>query len=39
MMESMVDYVLERGNEHFGEFSQRGEADAKTALFNHRKLL
>ena len=35
----MVDYVLERGNQHYGEFSQRGEVDKSSALFNHRKLL
>lgn len=35
----MVDYVLERGNKHYGEFSHRGEIDQNSALFNHRKLL
>jgi hypothetical protein len=35
----MVDYVLERGNQHHGEFAHRGEADQNAALFNHRKLL
>lgn len=38
-MESMVDYVLERGNQHHGEFAKRGPADPNSALFNHRKLL
>lgn len=39
MMESMVDYILERGHQDFGEFSKKGEPDSKSTLFNHRKLL
>lgn len=39
MIESMVDYVLEKGNQHHGEFAPRGDADKNSALFNHRKLL
>lgn len=39
MMESLVDYVLERGNKHFGEFAHKADGEQKSALFNHRKLL
>lgn len=35
----MVDYVLERGNQHYGEFAHKSEMNQNSALFNHRKLL
>lgn len=39
MIESLVDYVLERGHLDYGEFTHREEVDPNTAMFNHRKLL
>ena len=39
MIESLVDYVLERGNVDYGEFAPRQEMDQNSTLFNHRKLL
>jgi hypothetical protein len=39
MIESLVDYVLERGRIDYGEFAPRDAADPSTALYNHRKLL
>lgn len=39
MIESLVDYVLERGRIDYGEFAPRDAHDPSTALYNHRKLL
>lgn len=39
MMESLVDYVLERGHKDYGEFAPKGSADPASALHNNRKLL
>lgn len=39
MIESLVDYVLERGRRDYGEFAPREPQDPSAALFNHRKLL
>lgn len=39
MIESLVDYVLERGNKDYGEFAPRDNRDPSTNLYNHRKLL
>lgn len=39
MIESLVDYVLERGRLDYGEFAPRDAQDPSTALYNHRKLL
>ena len=39
MIESLVDYVLERGNVDYGEFATRQEMNQNSALFNQRKLL
>jgi hypothetical protein len=38
-MESLVDYVLERGRLDYGEFAPRDTHDPSAALYNHRKLL
>ena len=38
-MESLVDYVLERGNVDYGEFAPKREADQNSMMYNHRKLL
>lgn len=39
MIESLVDYVLERGRLDYGEFAPRDAQDPSAALYNHRKLL
>ena len=39
MMESLVDYVLERGHKDHGEFAQREPLEPSSALYNNRKLL
>ncbi len=39
MIDSLVDYVLERGNKDYGEFAPRKQIDQNSALFNHRKML
>lgn len=39
MIESLVDYVLERGHIDYGEFAPREDMDPNAAVFNHRKLL
>ena len=39
MIESLVDYVLERGHKDYGEFAPREGHDPSSALYNHRKLL
>ena len=39
MLESLVDYVLERGHKDYGEFAPRENQDHGNALYNHRKLL
>lgn len=39
MIQSLVDYVLERGRIDYGEFAPKDSLDPSTALYNHRKLL
>ena len=39
MIESLTDYVLERGNMDYGEFVTEREMNSKSAVFNHRKLI
>jgi hypothetical protein len=39
MKQSMVDYVLERGNKDYGEFYRRSEHVEPTLKMNQRKLL
>jgi hypothetical protein len=39
IIESLVDYVLERGRLDYGEFAPKDAHDPSAALYNHRKLL
>ncbi len=39
MKQSMVDYVLERGNRDYGEFYRRSEQVEPSLRMNQRKLL
>lgn len=38
-MESMVDFVLERGNHKTGENSKNASTDPNAAIYNQRKIL